>query len=635
MPLAFDANAVGPSLEAAGQNRAQACQDVNLNPGTGSHGRDGILISAWQDVDVRDPQDWYNFCVPYLIEDDLVVGGPEEPSLWIRPGVEMRLARDKRLFAGKDAENQGRIEISGDSNALVTIRGMEDGPGSWGGLHFTEFDGLLGGDSSIFDADIRDGGSGAEAMVMISSTVYTRNAGFAGASNYPVAILPDLVGEFVEGLASGGGRFENNGVERILVRSDLEEADVRRSSNWLDPGVPLEIAGDLLVAGEAGDAALKFGPGLKLRFAAGTEMVLGHPELGTARWEVAGERGKSVSIAGLEATPGYWQGIRMNDETFEVEIEELDLAHGGAGGRPMLDWADVDGVMRASRLHHAAGDPLRLIETAIPILCSEEQSERESQNLFEDNGRDMIAVQPEGVYQIRDTYWYDPGVPLVFEATIQIGGVGTIPFMLGLGAGLDLRFEPDAGIEFGSGVYAGAFQLLTEDGQSPIHLGPASEDGQWKGASIGKASRLEGRGLEVQGSGDAIGLRVAGEGAELEIEDFVLSGHRIGLSVEAGAMAKATRGEISGNSELGAQNLDALACLDLREVYWGSEDGPLDPIDAQDGCAKRRQRWRRRCGQRRYLMGHLTEWIPLAAWAVAPGSGAIYLPLGLARESLR
>lgn len=650
-PMAFLANIAGPSLDEAGQSVTGRCGLVNLNPG--SNGRDGILIKAEDEADIVDGQTWHDFCVPYLVEQDLAIGGPDGPTLTLTDGVVMRFGRGAGIIAGTDAESPGQFEVTGSTERSVTLSGIEERPGSWDGVTFSPFVDPAGVSNSLYFARVEYGGSVDKAMVRVHCpTLPTLDSVFAHAPGYPVEIVPSAVSDLTEGLAStSANAFVDNAVQRIKVLAAAADPDILENSNWKHPGVPLELDGDLSWRGAGRDVSLNLEHGLRLLFPVGAGMHVG----AGGGLRVDASRSSPVRLEGLEARPGSWSGLRLADGVKGVEINGLDMGFGGSATEAMLEWGNAQGSLLSSTLHDAVGYPAAVAAPRLEALAGEDQEDPGLRNRYQGNGIQRLLVRTRLPLEQRLVTLVDPGLPLEADGSLTIAS--SVNTVVKMGGGLDLRFRQDQGLLL-SGTDLRA-DLTFAPGRSglPVHMGPLDlEGGQtWKGLRALKGAAINGGGLvlegEVAGGGDAgalldldegvaelndlvlrgagagIGLRVS-SGARMTLTGAHVSGFATGILNEATGFLSVERSVIAGNRDWGLLSLRSDSCVLALRVYWGKPKGPEDMSAAQDGCVDAAY-----AGGGDKVSDHV-QWWPYAvderytpAQGLGPGMRSLYLPL--------
>lgn len=604
--LALLANVTGPSLNEAGQSVTGRCALVNLNPG--SNGRDGILVKAEDESDIVDSQAWHNFCVPYLLEQDLTIGGPDSPTLSVSDGVVMRFGPGAGVVAGMDAENRGQLEVTGSTEKSVTLSGIEERPGSWSGVTFSPFNDPAGGSNSLYFARVEYGGSLDRAMVRVHSpALLTLDSVFANAPGYPLEIVPSAVSDVTEGLASTADTaFQGNGIQRIKVLAAAQDPDLPENCSWRHPGVPLDLDGDLSIRGGARDVSLSLERNLHLRFAPGAGLLVG-----PGAWlRVDASRSAPVRIEGQSAAAGSWSGLRIADGAKGVELAGLDLGYGGGENEPMLQWGNAPGTMTSSTLHHAAGHPLMVAAPRLDAVAGEDQDDPGLRNRYVDNGIQRLLIDTRLPLDQRLVTLTDPGLPLEAVGTLTIASA--VNTVVKMGGGLDLRFRPGHGLRLGGPDLRADLTFVAGRSGQPVRMGPLEPEAMvaWAGAHALKGAALNGRGLEVvaspsmseqdavlhldqavaeldglmlRGAGSGIGLRV-GDGSQMTLSGARIGGFAVGVLNEAAGLLSIERSIIAGNSGWGLQSRRTDSCVLATLVYWGSANGPADPSAALDGC---------------------------------------------------
>jgi len=609
VPLAFAAATLGPSLAAAGGVSVGRCEVIAFS----SVGTEFIHVYADAEVDITQDADWSEFCMPYRVDGPLVIGSEESPTLTLNPGVELKFVEDGEIVAGIDADRPGQLNLNGSVDQRVVLAGLEEGPGSWGGVTLSEH----GFGSFLIHAMLRDGGRGGRAMLRVKDPGASSIEVFArGAEAYPIAIDAKAVGSFFgEVVAPPEPLIAENGIDRVLVIADEEEPDVPSSATWGDIGVPYEVRGDLLVAGLERTATLSLQAGAELWFDGEETLTIGDPELGAGGFVVRASTARPAILRGAEEVPGSWGGLRLVEAPEAVVVEGLAVRHGGAGGdteAAMVEWGDVRGTVIHSTFEGAAGYPLRILLTRVSAVMGEEQVEESQRNTFRDNGLDRILVEVDSRLTERSSKWPDPGAPVEFDDDVLVAATG-VPLIEAY-AGLRLLMRP--GKTFGLGVdrdSRAVIRLLDSRVGDRVVFGAADEDGAgWDGLRVNESSILETRGddvlLEIGGlAADGEGLRVADgrvvldglsiegdggeatgihvtQGGEVEVTAPRLTGLAVGALASEGGRLVLQSGWIEGNAEYGVKNEDAALCQTANLIWWGSPDGPNDPSAAEDGC---------------------------------------------------
>jgi len=608
-PLAFDASAVSPSLEAPGQSTVGgACQRVQLANNT----RPGIVVHAEREVDIDADVTWHDFCVPYLVDEELRVAGPDYAVLKLDVGVSMSFGPEGSLVAGLDEENPGQLELSGTPTDPIVLTGHVSEPGAWRGVRITEY----GQASALYNATIEYGGRDDEPMVTVLSAETTAlGVLMRHAKAHPLQITAQAVSSFTSSLADITGEeppaFVDNGVQAVQVLSAANPL-LTSSSAWGDIGVPYELDGSLVVAGVTGPR-MSILPGAELVFPAGARLVIGDADEGSGELAVHGEPFRPAVLTAKTKAPGSWGGVAITRDARIARIDRAVIEYGGAQG-PMVDWGRAMGDISRVTFRGAAGYPIAVPVTyAYDVVLAPEVADEEAgadlRNTFQGNGTDRVLIHVDRDYTSSLSDWSDPGAPVELDDTLVVSSP-TQP-LLQLNQGLRLVFRPGKGLILGNGAEGRAALLVALDDPAarPVTLGPVDPEQGWAGLRVRAGSNLRASGpfqvlgvgadaaaIEVDnavavlggttlsGQGRGTGLRVLGSAADVTLSGARITGLRVGLQTSDGARLAISRSIVEGNTEWGFRNDDPTLCLKAPLVYWGSAGGPHDPSDAWDGC---------------------------------------------------
>lgn len=605
-PLAFDAGALGPSLERAGSATVGRCEVIDFS----ALGESFIDIYADADIDVVADASWSHFCIPYRVDGTIAVGGEAEPTLTLNPGVTLHFAAGSELIAGVDAENPGQLNLNGSLDELVRLTGIDETPGAWGGVTLSEY----GFGSFLISARIERGGSGGRSVLVVEDpNASAIDIVVTEAEAYPIEIDAGIVGSFFAGLYTAPEPVvQGNAIDRVLVRAG-EDVDISRSAAWGGIGVPFEIDGDLLVAGEAAPVLALIG-GAELWFGENEGLTIGDEAVGGGGFEVRASAENPAILTSEEDRPGAWRGLRLAVVPDGVLIEGLEIANGGQGGTPMVDWISGGGSLIRSIFRGAEGYPIALPLSIITAMVGEELKTASNRNRFEGNGVDRVLVRVDGQYGERRAAWASPGAPIEFDGDVVIAGTG-VPVVEFYG-GLNIHMPPDATFTIGdTRETRAAVRLFDDPSNQGVMFWPADEENGWAGIRVVEGSTLETRGdstglgirgpyadggtaLRVEsgarvdidsggsilGEGDgSTGLHVM-SGGEVALHSFVIRGHAVGALASEGGRYLLDAGWVTDNTLFGARNDDPTICVTANLIWWGDADGPNDPSDVDDGC---------------------------------------------------
>jgi hypothetical protein len=598
-PLAMSANEIGPSLEEAGQFTAgRACEQVKFET---SNARNGVEVLAPDEPDIREPATWHDFCVPYFVNDDLSVGGPDAPN-FILDAATLRFGADGSLTGGVDAENPGSI----DTTAGVLLAGQEEVPGAWRGVDLTEF----GGPHSFTNVVVRHGGRDGRPMVRVRSLdSIAFDASFQRALGYPLEVRVGGMQSFLDGIAvDSATAFTDNGVQKVRVVVDRVPA-IQATTTLLGIGVPVEFSDDVVVAGPGNGPFFRLRSGANVHFPEGKSLIIGHADHGAGSLILDGHIGGPVVVAGAEDRPGSWKGIEISERADTISIGGARIEGGGGDGAAMIRWLGGRGAITSTHLTGAAGYPLevpggqldrvlaRPVLEACPTPCT---------NRIEGNGVDRYLAVGDVVPDRGLLHWVDPGAPVEMRGSIRVEASGFT--RLDMGDGLELLFAPGEGI-FGGADAARRVDLRfpDEDPERPVVLGPADPAAGWAGIVLKSSSLMVGTDVVVEGgpAGEPTirlenasatlaravlrnapweALSVEGPSARAEISLSQIRDNRVGIVARDRAMLRLVESTVQGNTEAGVVNEHRAFCIDAIRVFWGRPGGPEDPSDAEDNC---------------------------------------------------
>lgn len=607
-PLAFRAGALGPSLARAGSASVGRCEIIDFS----ALGESFIDIRADQDIDVTAEATWSHFCLPYRVDDTIAIGGPDEPTLTLNQGVGLHFADGTELIAGVDAENPGQINLNGSLDEPVVLTGQAGTPGSWGGVTLSEH----GFGSFLISARIERGGSGGRSMLIVEDpNASAIDIVVAEAAAYPIELPASVVGTFFAGLYTASEPVvQDNAIDRVLVDAGAD-VDIARSAAWGRLGVPFEIEGDLVVAGDPAPVFALLS-GAELRFGDGEGLTIGDDTAGAGGFEVRASAEVPAVLTSDEDRPGSWRGVRLVAAPASVLIEGLSIANGGQGGVPMFEWGQARGAVTRSTFMGAEGYPLAIPLSSITAIVGEELTVPTNVNRFQENGVDRILVRSDGPFSERRSTWTSPGAPIEFDGSVVIAGP-SVP-VVELHGGLDIRMPAGSTFTVGGTRDTRAAVRVFDDprgGGEAVAFRPVDGTAGWSGVRVVEGSTFESRsetsGVVVYGpvdagaaaigvesgasitldaggglfgeDGEGIGLHVTGGGAA-ELHGFTITGHAIGALAGDGGRYLLDSGWVHGNREFGARNDDPAICVTANLIWWGDAAGPNDPSEAPDGC---------------------------------------------------
>lgn len=646
VPLQFSADALGPSTFRAGSNtvRTQRCPLIAFS----DVGKNAISVDATADVDVAVDATWANFCTPYLVNGTVTVAGPIDiaPTLTLSQGTQLKFDAAGGIVTGLSADLPGHLVTSGQVDVLehVLITGQVEEPGSWGGIHLSEFSTI---DNSLINTDVKYGGRNGVPMIRVRDIhAYALDLTMRHAKAYPLELPSTAVDSFLGSMVAPKNvqpPIKDNGIDRALVLAKDIPLDVPRSAIWGDIEAPYEIDGDVMVASVDGKdgtpASLRILPGAHLLFADGAALRIGDPSGPRARFaagpvpvppsasraalaaavtdavlapeDAAAAQGGETILGALSGTPGAWKGIVFADTTVEAQLESVRIENGGQDGA-MVQWGTVRGSILKSTFAGSAGYPISLPLTHIDVIAGIDQKVAANRSRFENNAVNRVLVRSAGELTQRQITLASPGTGIEFDGDVLFAG-GVTP-LVDVEAGLDLYLRPGKVFKLGDGVIRANVRLNDARSNNRVAFLPAEPGKPHGGVQIGAGSSLReaedstvaidisgaGAGdafLAVDGALDVSGLVLTGDaqstgatgllvrdGGEAAVAGPRLSKLAVGARVLKGGRLVLQKGWITECSQWGVQNEDSARCTTAALIWWGDEAGPLDASEAEDGC---------------------------------------------------
>lgn len=149
------------------------------------------------------------------------------------------------------------------------------------------------------------------------------------------AILADA--EALGGLGHGNS-YTNNQPNVIRIRVG-GGSRLNYSQHWRNPGIPIEVLGDIIVAAEAADppATLTMGPGLTFLMYPQTDVFIGVSFGRRGSLEVNGTEAEPVTFTRLDDVSAPWGqlGVHLYPGTF-VSLDHVNFSYGGDGVDGMI-----------------------------------------------------------------------------------------------------------------------------------------------------------------------------------------------------------------------------------------------------------------------------------------------------------
>ncbi len=526
--------------------------------------------------------------VPWDVEGDLVVGGPNRPVLTLDAGVKLRFPADRWLAVG--LEEPGALRTTGDDDAVVELTSFGD-TARWHGVvlgpHTSEASlaqtriGRAGAAGTMvlgcLSLDVR-----AQAAVRLSDVRFEDCAIAAiGASESADLAFDVMSGVTIVDAPVGlsvradvlGSIPETTFVD--VPRNVTFGGTVRADATWVAQSIPWRVTNDIRVRGE--DApVLTLGEGLVLEMAADRWIEIGTTNPGALVAEGTGNA--PVVLAG--ANGASWRGLVFGARASAgSHLAHIEVRDGGAPGPNVSGCVSILGGARdgigiedsvfadcrqaaiaatTEGFEFATFSRNVIVSSQVGFLLAPSAvASVGSDTRFSDVSANVIL----GGEVLRSALWAKGELPWTVRGTVFVDGA-TEPEVT-LGAGLELRFEPDASLAIGT-TYGGA--LVASGGTSERVVFTSALDaplpGSWAGLRFGpmsRTSRLE-------------HTRIAFAGGQSP-------GHRGGVTLDGTGARVSIRSTSFGSNAMADLYVDCGSTPTLEDNGYGSPVGLVQQTD--------------------------------------------------------
>ena len=431
----------------------------------------------------------------YNVNDSIDISN--NATLTISPGVTLRFASGSSL----DVEDDGILIASGTADAPIIFTGQIQAPGFWSGIEINSiatsvlnhtiveyggsdssfnpanvglsFDGRASIDNSIIRYSATRGValSNGEVLTAFSNNTVTLNEGA------PVSIHADAVFVLDSSNSFTGNRTATNQSQDYIF---INSADIDTNQTWQANDVRYRTSGIDV------DAELTLSPGVEIEF-----LVDGSMDVSSSGTLIAeGTQAQPILITGVQATPGYWNGIQFTFNNTNNIMEHTIVEYGGGGGNTLANvgvfGSDGRLTIRNSTFRFSSDFGLDLDDG---IDLTMENIVMEGNNVpIRIAGNDLSLIDPNSNYSgntddrihvASDTFnraqtIVNPSVPYYFIATTQQG----VDDALTINQGVEIQFNSGGGFSISrTGSLA-----ITGNIDNPVLLtGAIKEKGYWKG----------------------------------------------------------------------------------------------------------------------------------------------------------
>lgn len=484
-------------------------------------------------ANITSSQTWTPAGSPYIINNNISVGGGAVPVLTIQAGVEVRLNPGVIISIGSAVSNSGgAIVADGTSDDPVVFTANTDtpAPGFWNCLQTLSY---VHATSTFTHTVFEYGGSGSgmftvnnnqsayvpqfEQCVFRHSANYglyhtstnvnigasVTNCAFASNAGYPLQVNANQAYKI-----GTGNTFSLNGVNRILLR----DVTIQTPQSWLDQGVPYEAEADLRVQ-MTSDAVLELDEGVEICFRLNHAFYVGSIS--------SSYRGGLVATgAVLSGCDGLvWDGIQFQPYLTTSTLDNCTVrevsatAPGAVYIRSSNASVNINACNITSNFGYGiyANDNTQfgIMGTAFQLnpmtvsVTARDLYKLGSGNSYLNNTDNRVHCR--GGIISSATSWTNQGTPVLMQANINLQfsspGALTIPF------GIILEFASNTyfGVGSSSSSFTGALNAT-----GVIFRGASASAGYWQGLlfeNYGGSSLLSGCTIRDAGYGNLAGIR--------------------------------------------------------------------------------------------------------------------------------
>jgi hypothetical protein len=312
---------------------------------------------------VTTTQTWRDIGAPWIVTDDIDVGGDASPILTLEANVRLRFAPGKAFTIGAGQESGG-LRTQGSAGAEVVLTAASQTRGGWNGVIIQQASARL---TSLSYTDIEYAGAATQkaALVINGSQPVLQNVAVRDSSTDGIAIISAnvaIVPEFGAGstaivsksntgvglripanaigtVPADGCDFGGNGVSGVLVENGL----VRRTQTWQAINVPYEFATNLSIGqSTVSDTVLTLQPGVRLAFRPGYEIAVGASNARGSLRALGQPTNKVIlTVPGADPVAGDWLGLHFYPSAIGAGLgtslnrsllQETEIRFGGVGG---------------------------------------------------------------------------------------------------------------------------------------------------------------------------------------------------------------------------------------------------------------------------------------------------------------
>ena len=332
----FSGNTITSNAEYPLRIDAEDVRTIGLNTLTGNT-KDGIEVGSGG---ISTSGEWLNQGVPYIITDDLEIGGTASPVLTIAPGNTLEFRAGVGIEVGY--YSPGALMVDGSTNQITFTTSISPpAPGNWNGIAF--YSNTIDAVTVLNNCLVEYGGGNDYGNIHCYDASPTiKNCQIRHSSTYGVHSdeegFTEFSGNTITSNAEYPLRIDAEDVRTIGLNTltgntkdgiEVGSGGISTSGEWLNQGVPYIITDDLEIGGTA-SPVLTIAPGNTLEFRAGVGIEVGYYSPGALVAD--GSTGQITFTTSISPpAPGNWNGIAFYSNTIDgaTKLNNCLVEYGG------------------------------------------------------------------------------------------------------------------------------------------------------------------------------------------------------------------------------------------------------------------------------------------------------------------
>ncbi len=278
-------------------------------------------------------QTWPKTDVPFQFNSTAYIEG----AVTVQPGAWFEGGSDERLVV----RNGGSLKAVGTANDTIKFVGIQDSPGYWDGIEFATVDTA----NQLVYTELANGGSGGWNTVYVDGSgelklahsLVRNSAGagmwvetggqlvgfstnmFSGNQGPALMVPPEQLGSLDAASVYAGGNTE----DYVATFGGT----VTTAQTWPATDAPMRFDSDTRI-----QAAVTIQAGANLRVDQDDRLIV---EGANGQLTAVGTASDSITILGLQAAAGYWDGLEIATANAN-SLGYVNIGYGGSGG-----WANI------------------------------------------------------------------------------------------------------------------------------------------------------------------------------------------------------------------------------------------------------------------------------------------------------